>query len=142
MLRPIAVLMACFPLTVHADLYRWVDPQTGSVKFSNYPPAEGRPSQVVPYQAPKLAPKDGQGASAADSQESLEARRRALLQSMLDAPSDPRDAGAVLQRQAQAYQAVTAELDRVDPAGAPRRRAEEVGIFEKMRRGLEALRNR
>ena len=26
------------PFCARADLYRWVDPQTGSVKFSSYPP--------------------------------------------------------------------------------------------------------
>ena len=39
---------------------------------------------------------------------------------------------------AEAYQALAAELDRLDPAGAARRRQEEVGIVEKLRRGLEA----
>ena len=29
---------ALAPQAAHADLYRWVDPQTGSVKFSSYPP--------------------------------------------------------------------------------------------------------
>jgi DNA-binding TFAR19-related protein (PDSD5 family) len=133
-----AIALLCAPPMARADLYRWVDPQTGSVKYSNYPPAEGRASEVLPYQAPKPAPKDGQGASAADSQEALEARRRALLQSMLDAPADPRDAGAALQRQAQAYQAVTAELDRIDPQGAARRRAEEAGLAETMRKRVQA----
>ena len=28
-----------FSLPAHADLYRWVDPQSGSVKFSSAPPA-------------------------------------------------------------------------------------------------------
>lgn len=133
-----AIALLCAPLMARADLYRWVDPQTGSVKYSNFPPAEGRPSEVLPYQAPKPAQKDAQGASAGDSQEALEARRRALLQSMLDAPADPRDAGAALQRQAQAYQAVTAELDRIDPQGAGRRRAEEAGLAENMRRRMQA----
>lgn len=134
MLRPVAVLIACIPLAAHADLYRWVDPQTGSVKFSNYPPPEGRASQVLPYQAAK----DRQDAAAAGSQEALEARRRALLQSMLDAPSDPREAGAALQRQAQAYQAVTAELDKLDPQGAAQRRAEEAGLAERMRAAMRS----
>jgi hypothetical protein len=29
---------AQYPGTAAADLYRWVDPETGSVKFSSYPP--------------------------------------------------------------------------------------------------------
>jgi len=36
-----------------ADLYRWVDPQTGSVKFSSYPPPWfGDPAQA--RRAPKV----------------------------------------------------------------------------------------
>jgi len=31
----ILLLAPCF---AHADLYRWVDPGTGKVKFSSYPP--------------------------------------------------------------------------------------------------------
>jgi hypothetical protein len=36
----IAALMAAlfWAATAAADLYRWVDPETGSVKFSSYPP--------------------------------------------------------------------------------------------------------
>jgi len=35
-----AVLACAVPYAgpAAADLYRWVDPETGSVKFSNYPP--------------------------------------------------------------------------------------------------------
>jgi hypothetical protein len=36
----LAVLLAILLCSGHAaaDLYRWVDPETGSVKFSSYPP--------------------------------------------------------------------------------------------------------
>ena len=43
-----------------------------------------------------------------------------------------------MQQQLEAYQALSAELDRLDPAGAARRRAQEVGVMETLRRGLEA----
>jgi hypothetical protein len=53
-----------------ADLYRWVDPETGSVKFSNFPPPWfGDPAQerrkpkveVIPERssAPSSGPKPG-----------------------------------------------------------------------------------
>jgi hypothetical protein len=78
-------LLAAFP--AHADLYRWVDPQTGSVKFSTYPPPWfGQPALEI----------------------------------------------------IEAYQAVRAELDRLDPAGAARRSQQEAGFIETLRRGLEA----
>ena len=47
-------------------------------------------------------------------------------------------AGSGIQQQLEAYQAVAAELDRLDPAGAARRRQQEAGFIETLRRGLEA----
>jgi hypothetical protein len=35
---PFAVLMSLWAASAFAQLYRWVDPETGSVKFSSYPP--------------------------------------------------------------------------------------------------------
>ena len=32
------LLLAAIAIPAGADLYRWVDPDTGSVKFSSYPP--------------------------------------------------------------------------------------------------------
>ena len=33
-----AMLLCLWANPAAADLYRWVDPETGSVKFSSYPP--------------------------------------------------------------------------------------------------------
>jgi hypothetical protein len=47
-----------------ADLYRWVDPETGSVKFSSYPPpwygdeAKQRNAPKVEVIAPRGKPQD------------------------------------------------------------------------------------
>lgn len=35
---PMAVLMSLWAASASGQLYRWVDPETGSVKFSSYPP--------------------------------------------------------------------------------------------------------
>ena len=35
---PVAVLMSLWAASASGQLYRWVDPATGSVKFSSYPP--------------------------------------------------------------------------------------------------------
>ena len=44
---------AQFSGPVAADLYRWVDPETGSIKFSSYPPPwHGDPTQE--RRAPKV----------------------------------------------------------------------------------------
>jgi hypothetical protein len=126
----LALLLACAPFAARADLYRSVDPETGSVKFSSYPPAAGN-AQLLPYRGPGVPVPDVPA---------LEERRRALQQSLLLAPADSRGAGDSLRQQAAAYQAISAELDQIDPAGAERRRAEDAGLLEKMRRGLEALR--
>lgn len=128
------LLLLCAPLAARADLYRSVDPETGSVKFSSFPPAGGN-AQLLPYRGPGVPVPDVQ---------SLEERRRALQQSLILAPAEPRGAGAgdALRQQAEAYQGISAELDRIDPAGAERRRAEDAGMLEKMRRGLDALRKR
>ncbi|HEY8067461.1 MAG TPA: DUF4124 domain-containing protein [Burkholderiales bacterium] len=34
----VAVLLLLHAAPAAADLYRWIDPETGSVKFSSYPP--------------------------------------------------------------------------------------------------------
>ena len=126
----IAAALCLVALTAHADLYRWVDPETGSVKFSNQPPAEGRTVEVVPFRGAASTPE--RSAPVPEAQAPLEQRRRLLQQAMLQTPFDPANPG-VLQKQAEAYQAVAQELDRLDPAGAARRRAEDVALFEKMK---------
>jgi len=58
--KGLVLLAALLPLPAHADLYRWIDPQTGSAKFSSTPPPwygdpekeRGAPAvEVVPYRA-------------------------------------------------------------------------------------------
>ncbi len=72
----------------------------------------------------------------------LESRLAGLRQffSTLPSNADFTRAGSGIQQQIEAYQALSAELDRLDPAGAARRRAQEVGVMETLRRGLEAQR--
>ena len=55
----VAFLILCS--AAHADLYRWVDPETGSVKISNTPPPwyerSGGPAvERVPYAPPAAKP--------------------------------------------------------------------------------------
>jgi hypothetical protein len=127
----------------HADLYRWIDPQSGSVKYSSSPPpwygdsqqqAGAPPVEVIRHRAP--APqKPAPPASLA----ALEAQRASLMQFFAALPAGT-DAttGAGIQQQLEAYQALGAELDRLDPAGIPRRRDQDADVFERLRRGLEA----
>ena len=127
-MRGLALLLA-LAAPAHADLYRWVDPDTGSVKFSTLPPANpGLGAELVPYRAPKPP------AASSSSLAALEAHWRALvLQLASRSPQDSgRDRGA-LREELETYEAVRAELDRRDPAGAPRRAAETGALVERLR---------
>ena len=162
------ILLALLPLLAQADLYRWVDPESGSIKFSNSPPSwmqgvepSGRRApavEVIPFRtaSPALAPpsnvaavpapaeaKPQTGSAPADSAapvEVLEAQWRGLLKifSQLPERTDFERSGTAIRQQLQTYEALNAALDRRDPAGAGRRRAEEATLLERVRKGLEA----
>lgn len=143
-------MILMFPAAAHADLYRWVDPQSGSVKFSSVPPDwHGDPLregvaprvEVLRYPAPpKPPPVAAEKPPAADAQAVLAERWRSMLQFLSAMPqrADFDRAGQGLQQQMQAFEAVRVELDRMDPNGAARRRTEQVDLFERLKRGLEA----
>ena len=130
----------------HADLYRWIDPESGSVKYSSVAPSwygdgerQGRAPavEVVPY-APMGVPTrkpDEAAAPGRTAVAALEARWRAFLQgfSRLTA-SDFERAGPGLGEQLKAYQGLVAELDRLDPAGRKRRQAQETLALEKLKK--------
>jgi hypothetical protein len=146
-MRLVLLLAALAASPAYAELYRWVDRETGSVKFSSYPPPWfGDPAremhapavEVIRYEttaAPAPKPAATESLMAA-----LEAQWKTLTQVFASLPpsSDFARAGSGLQQQLQAYEAVRAELDRLDPAGAARRRAQAAGIFETLRKGLQA----
>lgn len=154
----IAVLLALLAAApAHADLYRWRDPQTGSIKFSNLPPSwygdpereAGAPFvEVVPDLSPRAQSAAAQAAAAPATPagpgvlSGLEAQFGALLQFFRSLPTrtDFDRTGAALQQQAELYRAVSAELDRQDPSGAARRRAaaQQSGVFDQLKKGLEA----
>jgi hypothetical protein len=148
------VLLAFLPVVAQADLYRWVDPASGSVKFANSPPpwledgTRGPAVEVIPFRPNGTAsgtPATGAAAPAAAPEPglpiaSLEAQWRGLLKSFAQLPDRPDfdRSGPALQQQLQSFDAVRTELDRRDPAGAARRQAEEAGLLEGIRKGMEA----
>ena len=86
----ILLLVPCF---AYADLYRWVDPETGAVKFSSYPPpwlgdperergapvvevipSRGTPAPAKPAAAPKPAEAPVKPPVAAAQEESVPLR--------------------------------------------------------------------
>lgn len=145
-----------------ADLYRWVDPETGSVKYSSYPPPwygdpekERRAPKVERlldgYASPPPAVETDDGAkpgapapsvgSPAFVLSALEARRKSMLQLLASLPQRPdfARAGGGVQQHMLAYQAVAAEMDRLDPKGAAARREEAQPLLDKLRDALRAL---
>jgi uncharacterized protein DUF4124 len=141
-MRFVLLVLAWSAFHAHADMYRWVDPSTGSVKYSNIPPpwfgdAEKQrtapPVEVIRErkpQAPRKPAAPPQGAAAsASAVVALEARWAELAKFLASLPptADLR-ADAGVRQQIEAYQALGAELDRIDPAGSARRRAHEASL--------------
>ena len=123
---------------VLADLYRWVDRESGSIKYSNTPPpwfgdpekARGAPAvEVIRNPAGRAPPKPAappeDAAARASAVSALEARWAELAKALASLPptTDFSRAGSGAQQQLEAYHALSAELDRLDPAGTARRRA-------------------
>lgn len=160
-MRFVLLLAVMVAAPAQADLYRWRDPQTGSIKFSNLPPPwygdpareiGAPPVEVVPDLSPRrgappppaaTTPAAKPAAQAPGVLSGLEAQFNMLLQFFKQMPTktDFDRTGVAFQQQAELYRAVSAELDRQDPAGAARRRAmaQESGILDQLKKGLEAL---
>jgi hypothetical protein len=139
-MRVLVLVAACIAFAAHADLYRWVDPQTGSVKFSSTPPPwygdpekeRGAPAvQVVPYRArANTAAAEKKPAAGVAP---LEARWADLLRYFASLPPGTDFSG--LQQQLQEYAAAGAELNRLDPGGAQRRHAQEAAAMARFGAG-------
>jgi hypothetical protein len=143
-MRGLVLLAACIAFAAHADLYRWVDPHSGSVKFSSTPPPwYGDPEkerrapavQVVPFRSPGTAAKapPAPEKKPAASMAGLEARWAELLRFFASLPPGTDFSG--LQEQLQEYAAAGAELNRLDPPGAQRRRAQEAAAMARLGNG-------
>lgn len=137
-------LSAAWSSIAQADLYRWVDPETGSVKFSSYPPpwfgdeAKQRRApkvEVIPAGRDRTAGSETASAAQDDARrrESLETQRKQLMQ-QLAKPGTERGPQA-LQKQLEAYSALSEQMDKLDPAGAALRRSETQGLIEKILKG-------
>jgi hypothetical protein len=147
-------LLLSASFAAHADLYRWIDRETGSVKFSNTPPPwygdaekqRGAPAvEVVPYRgpgtgpAPKPTPQTEGAAAEARAIAVMEARWLELVRFFASLPpsTDFSRAGPNIRPQLEAYQTLSADLERLDPAGAPRRRAQQANALANIRRGSQ-----
>jgi len=124
------------PQLAAADLYRWVDPQTGSVKFSSAPPPwyeteRGPTVERIPYQGPAARPAGADKPVAGGGIAALEARWRESLRSLAGTLAKGDPGAPAAKQQLDAFQAISAELDRLDPGGRDRRRAEQLGLLQK-----------
>jgi uncharacterized protein DUF4124 len=118
------VLLLLASPAAKADLYRWVDPQSGSVKFSSVPPPASQPGvEVVPYRGPAAPPRPAPSSAAP-----LELRWRELLAELSISPAG----SPQVQQRAQDFVVLTSELEQLDPAGAPRRRAEAQNVLQRL----------
>lgn len=140
------VLLLCIAAPAYADLYRWIDPETGSVKLSSMPPSDPAVgAELVPYRAP-AAPKPPVTAAvpakpaaqpAAKTVEALQARWSELMTQLTGlTPRDFSKGAEGFKQHMEAYDAVRVELDRLDPAGVARRNAESASLIEKLRQGF------
>ena len=126
------------PQFAAADLYRWVDPQSGSVKFSSAPPPwyeteRGPKVERIPYQGPPARSAGADKPVTGGSFAALEARWRESLRSLAAtlAKGDPGAPTEAAKQQLEAFQTISAELDRLDPGGRDRRRSEQLGLLQK-----------
>jgi Domain of unknown function (DUF4124) len=144
----LAALFLTFPAS--AELYRWIDRESGSVKFSSTPPPWfGDPERERAAPAVEVIPSRGSGAppkpaapDAAPARASLEAGWRKALQQMtaIAERPEPQRNMAQLQEALGAAEAFRVELNRIDPGGAAARERETQGVMERIRRGLQAAR--
>jgi hypothetical protein len=100
-------VFAALALPAHADLYRWVDPETGSIKFSNSPPAWMGEGERRNEPEVRLIPSRPVAPSASSTP--------AVLEKPAAAPGKPAAA----------------------PAVAAPQRAEEAGAFDRLRKALQ-----
>ena len=127
------VLFFCLSAPAHADLYRWIDPETGSIKFSSLPPGDSSiNAEVVSYTAPALP-----GKPAASVVQALQAKWSEMLTQITGlSVQDFQRGGQGLKQHLDAYEKLRVELDRLDPAGAARRSAESASLLEKAKQGF------
>src|SRR5207302_11413082 len=77
--------------------------------------------------------------AAAGAVEALQARWTEVLTQLTGVkPQDFNRAGEGIRQHIETYEAVRAELDRLDPAGAARRRTESIGLIDRLRQGFAA----
>lgn len=138
------VVLAGLATAASADLYRWIDPATGSVKLSTVPPPwygdpalerrspkteripTGAPAPAIRGETPPpVDPAAGSGKPLSPLLAILDEQRRLLIRDIVavSAKGGP-DAVATARRKADEVQAIMEQLDKADPAGIAARQAD------------------
>src|SRR3982750_1385062 len=98
-------LMLWLPLLAHADLYRWIDPASGSVKYSSVPPTDPTIEPGVVRYNPPPPPKPAAAAQKPGNVAELENRWRALAaQIAAIPPQELKTNSERVRQQVQAYE--------------------------------------
>jgi hypothetical protein len=124
--------------SAYAQLYRWVDPDSGSIKFSSLPPSDPRvQAELVTPRSGPVPKQPATAGSALPSVAPLDTRWRELLGKLMrvtdkDVVSSPDS----VRQDIEMLQALRAELDRTDPAGAPQRERDQLAVLERLRQSL------
>jgi hypothetical protein len=141
--------MGLFTGAAAADLYRWVDPETGSVKFSSYPPpwygdegAQKRAPKVehIPARSTPRGPDarlesaPGAPREGAPNLDALERQRKTTMEQINASAGRP---GADTQKQLETLAAVIEQLDKLNPEGSAARRAETEAMLQKIIKGAQ-----
>ena len=142
--RLFALLMTLVVLTLvfwrvcsHRDLYRWVDRQTGSVRYSTSPPPwYGDPEKERTSPPVEVIRDNAPGAAAKPTPKARWRELNRFFNSLPPGTDFARPAEG-LRSQIEAYQTLSRELDRLDPAGAERRRAQRPPGFDIARERLK-----
>lgn len=124
--------------SAHADLYRWIDPDSGSVKFSSLPPTDARvKAELVTSRSAPLPRASAPSASQAVAP--LDTRWRELVTRLMAVTAnDVLASPDAVRQQIEMLQAMRAELDRSDPPGAPERQKEQLAVLERLRQAMGA----
>ena len=106
------------------------------MRLSTLPPSDPRVSaEVVPYRG--AAPLRKRPAAATEQDASVPALEAQLRQVSLQlgaaTPQDLANGGGAVRQQLISYEALRAQLDRLDPAGAQRRAAEATSLIAHLR---------
>jgi hypothetical protein len=128
------LILSVLAASARADLYRWIDPDTGSVKFSSLPPSDPRVNAEVVTARSTPLPKPA-AASPSQAVAPLETRwREALARLSTLTPQELASMSESLRQQLDAYQALSVELDRLDPEGSARRQQEAMAVLQRLQK--------